>query len=260
MDKVLMVALLLLSPLCNGAGYYQITPEERQLCNSMFGANALRDHLCDCVRNYNRAAREVKWEEIKYYADDAVSSCTYFMIRHKENKGDPIDQQYPTAQMYRGMARVLQRDRTNALLDLSDAVLRNPGMLAAYIHLSELHSNMGNKQKALEYVTEGLKHQPSSKQLQRRYLKLGGKEPFPIPYQKGPEKSQQQTNQQSTKRTSENIEGVNQRTQSIEYEPITLPPSRASDVDNRPIGSTTNPWCRFCPDTPAKADPLPSNP
>jgi len=249
MNRILMVVLLLLSPLCNGAGYYAMTPDERQLCISMFGVRGgSGEHICDCVRNYNRAVRETKWEEKKYYANESASSCTYFMVRHSENKGHPMDQHYPTAQMYRGMARLLTGDRAGATLDLTDAIRLNPRALTAYAQLSDTQAGMGNKPKALETVTEGLKHLPSSKQLQRRYLELGGKEPFPEPYQKGPAVSQQQTIQPTAKRPPESDAGVDQHAPSIEEKPVAPPPSLAPDAKVAPAASSTSPWCRFCPD------------
>jgi hypothetical protein len=46
---------------------------------------------------------------------------------------------------------------------------------------ADLHVTTNSPARALETVTEGLCHVPDSKALQRRYLELGGKKPFPEP-------------------------------------------------------------------------------
>lgn len=253
MNRVLMIALLLLSPLCNGAGFYATTPEERQLCISMFDVRqGSGEHICDCVRYYNRAMREANWHEKKYYAQEAVGSCTYFMVRHSENKGHPPDQRYPTAQMYRGMAHVLLRDRAKATIDLSAAIQGNPKAQLAYLQLSDLQSGMGHQAKALETATEGLKHLPTSKSLRRRYLALGGKEPLPEPYAKATDTATAKPEPAAAINPPQ-ADAAREQPAAPPEKPAAEQPSSMPNPEKAPIGSASNPWCRFCPEAAPKA-------
>ena len=248
-NLAVLIALLMFSNLSSGAGYYQATEEERQICNSMFGAqNWNADHICDCVRNYNRASRELKWEEIKYYAGESRTSCTYYMDRHN----DPADQYYPVALMYRGMALVLGKDYAKAAVDLYGAIQRNPGLQSAYVQLSDLYSSKGDKQRALTIVSEGLKNLPASNPLRRRYLKLGGKEPFPEPYPSKlppspvPAAQSGVGNQEQPPRPAAEGKKTGKSTAEQNAQSTSVQP----DSIARPVDSRTNPWCRFCPERP----------
>ena len=257
----IMALILTFSHASIGAGYYRMTEDEIQLCKKMFGVTTgSGEHICDCVRDYNRASRETKLEDVKYYAQDSTDSCGYFMGRHTVNSGNPMDQYYPTAQMYRGMAYVLLKNHTKAALDLNEALRRNPGLQDAYSQLADMYSGLGNKHGALTIVTEGLKNLPASKPLRRRYLALGGKEPFPEPYHPATE-TPPTAEAQSDKGKVERHPQV--ATDHLATVPPTPEQRTKSTSGNKPeaVGSPTDPWCRFCPDTaPAPAGNTPATP
>ena len=68
-------------------------------------------------------------------------------------------------------------DRATALF--TEALILNPNLAAGYVALADQLSDSANKAGALQVVKNGLQRVPDSRPLQRRYLMLGGKEPFP---------------------------------------------------------------------------------
>ena len=68
-----------------------------------------------------------------------------------------------------------------AVVAFQQALAANPGYLPAYLALiSELRQH-GSSREALELATNGLRRVPESEALQKAYLELGGKKPFPEP-------------------------------------------------------------------------------
>lgn len=62
------------------------------------------------------------------------------------------------------------------------ALEKRRSFAGAYLIIADAYEAMKNQPKALHYATEGLKHNPDTKSLQKRYLRLGGKKPYPEPY------------------------------------------------------------------------------
>lgn len=86
-------------------------------------------------------------------------------------------------QMYVEVARVHVQvgDVPQALKWLGDAIAFNPRYEAAYTSLIDVHRTSGASAAALQVATQGLRHLPESKVLQKNYLELGGRMPFPEP-------------------------------------------------------------------------------
>ena len=172
------------------------------------------------------------------------------MIKHAE----PTSSLMPEVYLNRGFALwKLGRDG-EAIGDFLKALELNPKFPRSYVMLSDFYGEKKLKDKALATLTEGLKYVPDSKMLQRRYVELGGKKPFPEPYQAA---AIEKPATESSGQGSSNAES----SQTNPEQAGTQPSSRATATDsatNTPqpvIGTPGNPWCRFCPDpAPAKGD------
>lgn len=155
----------------------------------------------------------------------------------------------------RGKAYVLLEDFGKAFSDFQKAISLNPKLVQAYVAYADslLKSPRENRQtESLGIVTEGLRHIPKSKALQRRFLKLGGVQPFPDPYvlesvNVGGEAMPE--NQGSS--TAGVVAPLSDDTTQIsaeKKESEELAPS-----ENRNL---KNPWCRFCPDSDSESNPI----
>lgn len=253
MKRLILLLAFFVSQASWGIGFYDVTPEERQVCISVAAGQTISDHFCECVRYYNRAVREsASWEAKKYYSGESVNSCKYFIARNGDRP-----QLLSLAYLYKGMAQQLLNLRTEATADMLQALQLNPKLQDAYVKLADTLSALGNNAKALDMVTEGLRNIPDSKPLKRRYFKLGGKEPLPQPHRGGETEKAPEAKAPSGKE-AEPVpapmpeEGAAKRPETRE----TTAPVQA-EAKPAPIGSPSNPWCRFCPPDPKPVQPAP---
>lgn len=142
----------------------------------------------------------------------------------------------------RGVALSIMTRDGEAIGNLLEAIRLDPKQPRAYMTLTDLYDKVKDRAKALETVSEGLRHNPDTKSLQRRYTELGGKLPFPEPIQAAGQKAVPQTEAPTS-------------TQAAVPEVAPDAPAKAADSASPPtaieapkIGSPTNPYCRFCPD------------
>ena len=139
--------------------------------------------------------------------------------------------------MNRGVALSLLKKPGEAIANLNQAIEKNPELPRAWMTLADMYDAQKQRTKALETVTEGLRHNPGTRSLQRRYTELGGKLPYPEPIK--PEPPAQAT----TPPMAEPAAGA--------AEPVETAPVQTTDAPETTapkIGSPTNPYCRFCPD------------
>lgn len=131
----------------------------------------------------------------------------------------------------RGELFKLMRQPGEAVKDFNQALAINPKLTKPYLQLADLHEAGKSTARALETITEGLRHVPDSKALQRRYLELGGKQPFPEPL------------------VAEMPEPVSPPPEEMAASTAEKPaePAPATTIDAPPIGTPGNPYCRFCP-------------
>lgn len=140
----------------------------------------------------------------------------------------------PEVLMNRGITQSMQGKDGAAVSDLLKAVEINPNLPRAYMALADLYAKQKNRSKALETVTAGLRHNPDTKSLQRRYTELGGKLPYPEPLQPVAVEAPAATPAPAA-------------TESAEMPlPTSTPAEQPGTVPQ--IGSPKNPYCRFCPD------------
>ncbi|MDP1928335.1 MAG: hypothetical protein Q8K62_07485 [Thiobacillus sp.] len=151
----------------------------------------------------------------------------------------------PEILMNRGITLSMQHKDGEAMGDLLKAIQINPKLPRAYVTLADMYEKQKNRSKALETVTAGLRHNPDTKSLQRRYTELGGKLPYPAPAQAA---AAETPTAQTTAAPAPAV------TQPAESGTATAPgatPATAPAVEPTvapKIGSPKNPYCRFCPD------------
>lgn len=182
-----------------------------------------------------------------------------FVIDHSEYR--PADWPYlPKLYVDYGNALMLggKLPQSPLAIDAFETALRyNKAFVPAMIALANVYEKLGEKNKALEYVTEGLRYKPNSNGLKGLYEELGGKPPYPEPYP-----SNQPASHVEEAGTTTPPEGMG-------AEGGVMPPmapngkdaGQGADTENAksvekgqgqtetavgkpPVG---NPYCRFCP-------------
>lgn len=145
--------------------------------------------------------------------------------------------------LHRGIVNSLMKKDSAALQDLLQAASLNPRLAKVHLTLADFYNDRKQRAKALEVVTEGLRHVPDSEGLKRRYQELGGKLPYPEPVMAIPEPVSK------TEKPAEDVSANNPSKQPV-IEPATktdLPVEKASNKEGAVMGTPKNPWCRFCP-------------
>lgn len=144
--------------------------------------------------------------------------------------------------MNRGIALSLLKRDGEAVGNLLEAIKLDARQPRAYMTLADLYDKQKNRGKALETVSEGLRQNPGTKSLQRRYTELGGKLPYPAPAEAAPAVAE------AAKPPAE-TPASDPATQPAEPASAASAPTPAVEPIAQPkIGSPTNPYCRFCPD------------
>ncbi|MEQ1622953.1 MAG: tetratricopeptide repeat protein [Methylophilaceae bacterium] len=198
-------------------------------------------HYCQGLNNINRYHKASNSYDRAYYLGVAAGEIGY-VITHTLSNSSLLPEVY----MNRGFAYAKLHKDGDALKDFIKSLELNPRSAQTYSMIANFYEERKMQNKALEYITEGLKYIPNNKTLQRRYLKLGGKEPFPEPYE------QVKTNLPPAEKIKEitPIPSEEKANPTENVEPK-LDKSEPPTIDNLPtkIGAPGNPFCRFCPDT-----------
>jgi tetratricopeptide (TPR) repeat protein len=157
----------------------------------------------------------------------------------------------PEIHLNQGIALALKKDSA-AITSLNKAIQLNPHLVQAYTTLADFYMTLNNNNKALEIISAGLQINPEVKSLQRKYSKLGGKEPYPKakeiePNNKRaselgdslpPPTGQNQTQPSKQLPLQENVKTEIPTTNSAKK-------SNSTDIPNK--DALVNPYCRFCP-------------
>jgi len=204
-------------------------------------------HYCAGVNNMNRYLRLVNDPKRGYYLSRAVGEMNYTLT-----KSFP-DDFLLAGDMYlnRGLAYQLMHKDGEAAADFDKAITIDPTKVQGYLGLADIYSKGNNKIKALEIVSSGLKSVPSSKALQRRYLSLGGKEPFPVAEQvknisKHIDSHEVKEITAPEAAIKNSVEGIAEQKVPVTSE--TSGEKKTSSTDQNPAGAgAKNPYCRFCP-------------
>lgn len=142
--------------------------------------------------------------------------------------------------MNRGVALSLMKRDGEAVGNLLEAIRLDARQPRAYMTLADLYDKQKNRGKALETVSEGLRQNPGTKSLQRRYTELGGRLPYPEAVAAVPAEAEAAPPAAASPANA-------QPAASGPADPAPAPPAPEPIVQPK-IGSPTNPYCRFCPD------------
>lgn len=250
--KVLSLSVLLLTSMPAWAVLpYDATPAEQAMCNARVysrldrsNPNAIHMHYyCDGLRFIDRAyASMSNKSEMQYYLKSSLSGFDIVLKSTQESYS-------MRGEVHVGKARALKLMGRNAeaAAEYDKALRYKLDTPDVYIAIADYYKESGNKTKALELVTEGLKINPDSKGLKRRYTEFGGKLPYPEAADKTPS-----TKESKAEVKPEAKPGVEQQPPrdvvSETADKPTTPPEVIPQVEPPKIGSPKNPYCRFCPD------------
>ena len=233
------------------AGWFERTPQENAMCQArIYAGHDTSDidnwrhmhHYCDCLRFINRAYFTSDPYERKHALQVGVGGCKYALSHTK-----PDFYMRPEIMTEMSIGQRMLGQKAQAAAELLKAIKFNPDYAPAYAELSDYYRDLGDKKKALEMATEGLKRQPDSKRLKRLYVESGGKKPFPEPIAKS-----KPTEKPATSPRVESESEPTNNAQSLVDDEQTAPPSSTATTAPKPrkIGMPGNPFCRFCPPEP----------
>lgn len=183
-------------------------------------------HYCAALNFVNRYKGARSASDRSYNLKLAMDNFDYMVNALKPN--------FPLrAELYsnRGNVFKLQGRPREAIQDFNQAIEINPRLTTPYLQLIYLYEGEKKHNQSLEVAINGLRNNPNSKALQRRYLKVGGKLPYPKPIQ---------AEEVAMEPVSKTEAGASESVPT----PVDTP---TVPVAQPKIGSPTNPYCRFCP-------------
>ncbi|MCL5059544.1 MAG: hypothetical protein M1449_02875 [Candidatus Thermoplasmatota archaeon] len=190
-------------------------------------------HYCDGLRFYNRAMSSIHdRNEFKYNIQESLGGFDY-VLSHTS----PDFNMRPEVIAGKARTLALAGRKAEAVMLYTGVVQQTPKYVPAYLYLAD-HYASSDRKKALSLVSDGLRHNPGTRSLQRRYRELGGKLPYPEPpVQAAPAVTTPPQAEEPAAAAEASAEGDSAGKTAAE--PAAEKPS---------IGSPKNPYCRFCPD------------
>lgn len=212
------------------------SPQQYKHWENVLGPDFLHTHhYCEALGYINRY----------YVANTAPDKAGMLQgaighLRYMVNHASPTYSLMPEIYLNRGQVFSLMKKDAEAIADMRKAFELNPKLARAYSMLADQYTQLNQRDNALKVVTEGLRHIPDSKTLQRLYVKLGGQLPYPEP---------------AAPQAATPVASPTEST-AVETFPEPVPDAATknnvpSDVQPAPkpkIGTPSNPWCRFCPE------------
>lgn len=208
-----------------------------QAMRSQFGKNFIdMHHYCAGLNFLNN----------RYYQARSASDKSLVLQRAKANfeymqkaalPGFPLR---ADINLHHGITLRLMGQPDLAIRDLLQAIEINPGLTKAHLELVSLYRSSKQNSQAMDAVVAGLKRIPDSKALQRHYLELGGKEPFPEPVSAAVKPPVAEAVAVQTEAEQTTPAAGEQATEPSH------PPAEATEAKPE-IGAPGNPYCRFCP-------------
>lgn len=242
MKKYWVAALLLISTPAWAILPYASSPAEEAMCQArVYSRSGARDipHYCDGLRFLDRAyAAMGNKQDMGHYINVAINNFDYALGHTSENN-------VMRGEVHINKARALKLagKKGEAMAEFTKALRYNPDSPDVYQALADYHQETGNKPKALEMATEGLKRNPNSKGLKRRYTELGGKLPYPAA---ADIKAAPDSSTPSAKTESATISPPAAMSTAVDA-PSAVAPNEPAKQDDPKIGAPGNPFCRFCP-------------
>lgn len=183
-------------------------------------------HYCAGINFINRYYRARSRQDKQFNLRSAQDTLSYMV-----GSASPSYSLMPDVYLNLGVVYSLMNQPAQAITHFHKAIELNPRQPKAYNALSDYYAKTQQSAKALEIVTKGLRHNPDTKSLQRRYRELGGKLPYPEPVaaaEAQPVKQEEPVGPAAS--------------------PESTTPAPVEPIAEPSIGSPTNPYCRFCPD------------
>jgi tetratricopeptide (TPR) repeat protein len=243
MKKYWLGAFLLTSLPAWGVLPYGSTPAEVAMCEARgmpSGQGRYQGHYCDGLRFLDRAYSAMgNKREMNYYLGVAIDNFNYELNRTNVDKARQ-------GEFHVGKARALKLmgKKAEAAAEFNKALSYEINSPDVYQALADHFHETGNKKKALEMATEGLKRNPNSRVLKRRYTEFGGKLPYPEALAETIPGVETNVTVKPVDK-SESTTAIGETASDIPA-PTTIEPS--PQAESAKIGSPKNPYCRFCPD------------
>jgi tetratricopeptide (TPR) repeat protein len=194
-------------------------------------------HYCMGINYLNRAYKAKDERDRDFNLQNAHNNLMYMV-----KAASPTYSLMPDVYLNLGKVSRLRKNIGEAVTNYSKAIELNPRQPSAYRELTDIYAAIGQRTKALEVVTDGLRHNPGTKSLQRYYHELGGKLPYPEPVATTVTMERKDPPAPADVNATQTLPSESQLAT-----PETSPQSAGEDY-RKPIGSPTNPYCRFCPD------------
>jgi tetratricopeptide (TPR) repeat protein len=197
-------------------------------------------HYCAGLNFVNRFWGARSKQDKTFYLQRAMTNFDYMVKAEKPDFSLRVDLYSNRGEVFKLMGRPGE-----AIKDFNRALAIDPRIVRPYLQLADLHVAGKAPGRALETVSEGLRNVPDSSALQRRYLELGGKKPFPEPIiAKAAEPVVPQSESAGA------ALGADAAIEPILAPAQNVPPAAeaATQSESVPtIGTPKNPYCRFCP-------------
>lgn len=216
-------------------------PEEQAIYD-MLGADYVHmHHYCWGLNYANRADKNWGDKTLRSYELSLATKEFNYILSHV------APDFFMRPEIYLRLGKVLRHagNPAEAAQNFLKAIEAKPDYIPAYLALSDFYKEAGNLTKALSLLEDGLKQDPSSRGLARRYKELGGKLPIPEinPVVTGASRP-------------ESLQAEPAESEKTAAETTTLPPQKNTPPEQKlpgetpqnKTGSPSNPWCRFCTD------------
>jgi tetratricopeptide (TPR) repeat protein len=226
------VEMMRLPPYCQAKFNAPTSSPEWKAWRDQIGENFIDlHHYCAGLNYMNRYWGARSAPDRSFYLQRALTNFDYMVKAEKPDFALRVE-----LYSQRGEVNKLLRKPGEAIKDFNTARSIDPRAVKPYLQLADLYVATKASARALETVTEGLRHVPDSTALQRRYLELGGKKPFPDPVVAKAAEPQPAPAEPAPPPAAEPATAV---------EPAPEPP--APTAAPAAIGTPKNPYCRFCP-------------
>lgn len=197
-------------------------------------------HYCSGLNAINRSYRSANRKEKENALQNAVSEFDYTLRNISQNTRLSAEVFMARGQALLGLGRTPAANR-----DLEQALVIDPSLRRAYGLLADSYIALKQRDKALQVISEGIRHNPESTSLKRRYDELGGIKPYPPAYMAASPEEALSTEAPSALVKQIEPESVKDAGGIGQPTPAERPSEAPVAAPN--IGSPTNPYCRFCP-------------
>ena len=201
-------------------------------------------HYCAGINYISRYHRARSRQDKQYNLNNALTNLEY-MARHAA----PTYSLMPDVYLNLGVVNSLLNKTGVAITHFNKAIELNPRQPRAYNALADYYLKTKQSAKAMDIIVQGLRYNPDTRSLQRRYTDMGGKKPYPAPIVDTPE--QVAAPAATAPAAGAEAAATTPASSGPADAGVASTPPAAAAPETFPtpkIGSPTNPYCRFCPD------------